>query len=206
MDDNIQLSELQCDVIIEWLNIGMGNAANSFSQMVNEEVKLSIPHLQLLSRHQLSNHLHTSPQTKVAAIKQHFHGSFWGDALLLFKPTESFQLVQIWLKDEIPPDKLIELGQDALIEVSNIIIGACLSSLANLLTQEFIPEIPMFMTGTTAQILELNQLQQDEVVMFLQVDLGLPSKNIKGCVAFILEIPSIEQFKYNIDKYLEKIC
>jgi len=205
MDDNFQLSELQCDAIIEFLSIGMGNAANSLSQMVNEEVKLSIPHLELLTQPQVMSHISTSPSAKIAVVKQHFHGPFWGDALLLFEPEKSFQFVQIWLKEQVPQALLIELEPDALIEISNIIIGACLSSLANILTQELTPEIPIFMTGTTTEIFDIKTIPTEEMLMFLQVDFALTTKDIKGYVAFILEIPSVERFKTSIDKYLSVI-
>ena len=202
MDNNFQLSELQRDAIVEFLSIGMGNAANSLSQMVNEEVKLSIPALELLTPQQVTNYFNTKSYTKIAAVKQHFHGPFWGDALLLFDSEKSFQFVQVWLKNKVPQALLTELAPEALIEISNIIIGACLSSLADILTQELTPEIPTFMTGTTAEIFDINTIKQEEIVMFLQVDFSLSTKEIKGYVAFILEIPSVEQFKASIDKYL----
>ena len=203
MDNNFQLSELQRDAIIEFLSIGMGNAANSLSQMVNEEVKLSIPALELLTPQQVTNYFSTKSHAK--AVKQHFHGPFWGDVLLLFDPENSFQFVQVWLKNKVPQALLTEIEPEALIEISNIIIGACLSSLADILTQELIPEIPIFMTGTTAEILDMNTIQQEEIVMFLQVDFSLSTQEIKGYVAFILEIPSVERFKASIDKYLSVI-
>ncbi|HEC85389.1 MAG: chemotaxis protein CheC [Candidatus Parabeggiatoa sp. nov. 2] len=200
MDKSIQLSALQRDAIIELLNIGMGKAGGSLSQMVNEEVKLSIPTLELISLQQVASRLNTSP-----AVKQHFNGPFWGEALLLFEQDKSLELVRVLLKDQIPADRLTQLEQDALTEVGNIIIGACLSSLANLLSQELTSDLPRFMTGTAMEILNVARTEKDKIVMFLRMDFALPTKEIAGYLAFILDIYSVEQFKARIDNYLGKI-
>ena len=97
---------------------------------------------------------------------------------------------------------LIELEQDALTEVGNIILNACLSSLANILTTDLISDLPVFTTGTATEVLNADASQSDEVVMFLRMEFSLQSKDIGGYVAFVLEISSIEQFLKNIDKYL----
>jgi chemotaxis protein CheC len=204
MDDNIQLSELQRDTIIELLNIGMGQAGNSLSQMVNEEVQLSIPIIELLSRQQMSNRL-KNELNRIAVVKQHFNGFFWGDALLLFLPEKSFELVRVLMKDNVPTNMLPQLEPDTLTEVGNIVIGACLSSLANVLTQELTSDLPTFMIGTTLEILDTFVHQTDEIIMFVRMDFALPTKNIDGYVAFVLEIPSVEQLKARIDKYLAAI-
>jgi chemotaxis protein CheC len=203
MDDNVQLSELQCDAITELLNIGMGTAAHSLSQMVNEEVKLSIPSLEVLSRQQVANYFSTQPQQEIAAIKQHFYGPFWGEALLLFPEKKRMELVRTLIKGEFPPEILAELEQDALIEVGNIILNACLSSLANILTTGLNSDLPIFLAGTAIEILTACDSREDEIVMFLRMDFTLQTKDIEGYVAFILEIPAVEQFKANIDKYLK---
>lgn len=205
MDDNIQLEELQHDAIIELLNIGMGKAAASLSIMVNEEVQLSIPRLELLTRQKAANHLNTQPQQRIVAIKQYFHGPFWGEALLLFKLEKSLEFVRILIKDNLPLELLTELEADALIEVGNIILSACLSSLANNLTEELKSDLPLFITGTVGEILEINASQKNEVIMLLQMDFTLQNKNLNGYVAIILEVPSIKQFKSSIDHFLEKI-
>jgi chemotaxis protein CheC len=71
MGEHIQLTELQCDAITELLNIGMGLAARSLSEMVREEIKLTVPRVELLTRKSAVNHLNGNPQRRIAAVKQH---------------------------------------------------------------------------------------------------------------------------------------
>ncbi len=202
MDDNIRLSELQHDAIVELLNIGMGKAARSLSEIVHEEIKLSTPSLELVTRQMVANHLNTA---NITAVKQHFNGPFWGEAFLLFPPEKSLELVKVFIKDDVPQNMLAELEIDALTEVGNIILNACISSLANNLTHELTSELPVFMTGTATEVLEIKATITDEIVMFLRMNFTLQSTDIEGYVAFILEVPSIKQFKISIDEYLGKI-
>jgi len=205
MNKQVELTELQRDAIIELLNIGMGHAASSLGEMVNEEVKLSVPSLELLSHQEASSRLAQSPSKRIAAVKQHFQGPFWGDALLLFPQDKSLELVRALMKDEVPLDMLTELEQDALTEVGNIILNCCLSSLANVLTNEITSDLPIFMVGSANEVLQNGAINQDDRVMFLRMDFALHSKDIYGYVAFILEIPSIERFKASIDQYIAQL-
>ena len=204
MGDDIQLTELQEDAIVELLNIGMGVAARSLSEMVNEEISLSIPSLEMLSRQSAAAHLSGEKPQQVAVVKQCFRGAVWGEALLLFPQDKSLELVQVLMK-EVPKEMLDELAQDALVEVGNIILHACLASLANLLSIDLNSDIPFFLTGTANEILGVNTNHQDDIVMFLQMNFGLPIKDIKGYVAIVLEVSSVTQLKQQLDKYLSQL-
>ena len=205
MGDDIQLTELQEDAIVELLNIGMGVAARSLSEMVNEEISLSIPSLEMLSRQSAATHLSGEKPQPVAVVKQCFRGAVWGEALLLFPQDKSLELVPVLMKG-VPNEMLDELAQDALVEVGNIILHACLASLANLLSIDLNSDIPFFLTGTADEILGVNtNHQEDDIVMFLQMNFGLPIKDIKGYVAIVLEVSSVTQLKQQLDKYLSQL-
>ncbi|MCK5878107.1 MAG: chemotaxis protein CheC, partial [Candidatus Marithrix sp.] len=100
MNNDIQLSELQRDAIIELLNIGMGSAANSLSEIVNEEIKLSIPNIELLRREEVIKYFETLSQ-EIIAIKQSFQGGFYGDALLVFAQDNGIRLVSILMQHNV---------------------------------------------------------------------------------------------------------
>jgi chemotaxis protein CheC len=196
----IQLTPLQHDAITELLNIGMGQAAASLSEMVGEEVKLSVPSVELLLRHIAAEQIELYSKSQVAAIKQHFNGPFWGDAFLLFDEDKSLELVKILIKEDLPIEILKELERDALLEIGNIILNSCLASLANVLAHELHSELPVFLLGSADEILKGNK--SNEIVMFLRMDFSLKTKEIDGYVAFVLEIPSIERFIRSVDVYL----
>ena len=203
MDEIIHITELQRDAITELLNIGMGQAAASLSEMFNEEVELSVPSVELLSRPHVVTRLNGQSTRRIAAVKQHFEGALRGEALLLFPQDKSRELVKALLMkgEEASLNMLIELERDALTEVGNIILNSCLGSLANMLTQEFISDLPTFVSGTAKEVLDACVEQKEEVVLFLRMDFVLQTKDINGYVAFLLEVPSIEQVKDKVDYF-----
>ncbi len=197
---DIQLTPLQHDAITELLNIGMGQAAAALSEMVNEEIKLSIPSVELLPRHTAAQQIIIHSTNSIAAIKQHFNGPFWGDALLLFAEEKSLELVKTLIREDLPIEMLKELERDALLEIGNIILNSCLASLANVLTHELHSDLPIFITGTADDI--LRGTKSNDLVMFLRMDFMLKTKEVEGYVAFVLEIPSIERFIHSVNNYL----
>jgi len=199
MDNNIQLSELQYDAIVELLNIGMGSAASSLSEIVNEEIKLSVPSLELLCRKEVVEYFDVLSQ-EIVAIKQSFQGAFHGDALLAFAQNKGIRLVSILMKRQISINELVELEADAITEIGNIVLNACLATCNNVLSQKLITEIPIFLKGSAKEIFNNGKLAN--MVLFLHVKFSLQYEDIDGYVAFILETFAIEQLKVNIDKYL----
>lgn len=198
----MQLTELHLDAIAELLNIGMGQATDSLSQILNEEVNLSVPSVQLLSRVDAAKNIDSGKKEPIVAIKQHFEGPFWGDALLLFPQEKSLELVRAIVKEEVSHEMLLELEQDALSEIGNIILTSCLSSLANILTHEVTSSVPSFVSGPAIQVINDTGKDGGDVVMFLRMDFELHIKDIYGYVAFILEVAAVERFKESINKYI----
>ena len=79
-----QLSETHQNILSELLNIGMGAATDALSQMVGEEVGLSIPTVNLYSRAEAADIISSKVGGIVSAVRESFQGAFWGDSLLLF--------------------------------------------------------------------------------------------------------------------------
>ena len=141
------LTDLQRDAISELLNIGMGRAADALSQMAHEEVQLSVPFVNLLPVNDVPRLLGEQPADAITGVKQQFTGVFWGDALLLFPEAQSLELVRILLDDIVPLERMADMKQDAFMEIGNIILNACLGSLANLLSSEIGSSLPEFLQG-----------------------------------------------------------
>ena len=79
----IDLSELEHDTISELINIGVGRAAASLSEMVDQPVELTVPTITFVERFSDSN-LTSSPEEVVSAVSQTFDGPFKGEAMLVF--------------------------------------------------------------------------------------------------------------------------
>ena len=203
----VDLTELQRDAITELLNIGMGRAVAALSQMVAEEVHLEVPFVNVLSRLEASNELRAQSLDRIAAVKQQFDGPFSGDALLLFPKEKSLELVRSLMNDTVPLESLTDLEQEALMEVGNVILNACLGSIANLLNNEINSGLPVYLQGTCDELLgvEASPDAEGSVVLFLRVNFLLQKRDIRGYVAFLMDVKSIKTFKESVTHYLSYI-
>ncbi len=202
----LTLTELQKDGIGELLNIGMGNAAESLSQMVNEEVLLSVPDIQLLATANVEEQL-SNAKTEMSAVSQEFEGAFKGNALLLFPEDKSLELVWALLQGSVPKDEVAEMEEDALSEIGNVIINACLGTLSNMLKDSINSDFPQFRRGKYMNI--INELSEDgnegAVMLYMQIDFRLKAKDIDGYVAIVMDVGALEEFLSKIDAFIAGI-
>ncbi len=203
----LNLTELQQDSLTELLNMGIGRAAAALSQMVQEEIQLSVPLVKILSRSEALHFFQSQTSQRIAAVRQSFTGPFWGDAFLLFPEQKSLALVRALLKDAVPLENMTDLEQETFMEVGNIVLNACLGSLANFLHSEIRTGLPLFLQGFCTEILDANNYPyfEEETVLFLRVDFILPKSALHGYVIFVVEGNAIEALTEKIDQFLQQI-
>jgi chemotaxis protein CheC len=201
------LNEIQSDVLTETFNLGMGAAAAALSEMVEEEVALSVPELLFMTKAQAAEVIAAQTIKTVTGVSQDFKGSVGGQAMLLFPGQKSLELVRLLLKDTVPINQLTEFEEEALSEIGNIIINGGLASLADMFGEEIISELPMFIQGTSTDILDVNvkSIGVADIILFLRVDFFVEKYEIDGYIAIILDVKSVQDLTQNIDNYLKRI-
>jgi chemotaxis protein CheC len=202
----LNMTELQRDTITELLNIGMGRAAAALSEMVGEEVALSVPCVEVLSRRDAAALVRDKGCERIVAVLQEFSGFFWGDTMLVFPEDQSLDLVHSLIKDTFPLDIMTEMEQEALMEVGNITLNACIGSIANFLQSEVSSSLPSLLRGPCETIFsDKNGVQVDhEVVMFLRMDFALRARDMHGCVVFLVDGDAIRMLREHIDRFLDQ--
>lgn len=204
------IGDVERDAVTELMNIAIGHAAASLSQLVEDEVRLSVPFVDFLTPAQAAARLEAETQGgDSVAVRQHFAGRFYGDILLIFPERKSLDLVRHMLGDEVPLDQLTELEQEALLEVGNIILNACLGSLANQIGLPVESSLPAYVRGRGARILEAGAAvrkaaENEELVMFLHVDFSLLTKDVHGYLAFVMDIVSARHFVDAVRAYVQR--
>lgn len=201
------IGDIERDAVTEILNIAIGQAADSLSQLVEDEVRLSVPFVDFLTPSQAADRLQDETQGgDSVAVRQHFEGRFYGDILLIFPERKSLDLVRHMLGDQVPLDQLTELEQEALLEVGNIILNACLGSLSNQLGMPVESSLPAYVRGRGCKILDLGapkaMAEGEELVMFLHVDFSLLRKDVHGYLAFVMDIISARHFVEAVNAYV----
>ena len=200
----MEFTDKQRDAITEILNIAIGRAANSLNQMVKEEIILSIPEISFYSQDRAVSAYRDLFEGPVAAVKQHFQSSFSGDALLVFPERQSLTLVQHILGGLVDESSMTELEQETMSEVGNVVLNACLGSLADQLGTPIKSSLPEYSTQSLKSLFSNNVAgaSGDDYILFVKVDFRTQHSEIRGYIVLVVDIVSAKIFLNEVDEYV----
>lgn len=129
----LQVNELERDIIKEILNIGLARAADSFAAIAKDRVLLKVPDLQLMEADKLLKIVRAYEDSHTI-IQSDIKGELNGTTLMLFSQLHIQQLSYVCLNQKVELGEPLSIMQESLLlEVSNIITGALVTQLANIL-------------------------------------------------------------------------
>jgi len=202
-----QLTELQCDAMKELFNLGVGRAAQSLSLMVHDEVELSTPDILLVQHNEVISTLLGSEFKQLSMVTIDFSGSFDATAILLFPERNALAIVSHMLDPHMLPEELSEFEQEAMCEIGNIILNACMSSLADEFQIEFEGGLPVHYFSDTDSLPLFGAKVEDEInqiVLLLQIHLSMRQEQIHGHLLFLLSVSSLNALLSCVDEYLAR--
>ena len=127
------ITELERDIIKEILNIGLARAADSFAAIARDKVLLKVPDITLIEVKELLNLVARYENTHVI-IQSDIKGELNGATLMLFSDEHVVRLSEICLSMvDVQKGELSVMQESLLLEISNIITGALVTQLANIL-------------------------------------------------------------------------
>ncbi|CAB9492637.1 response regulator [Alteromonas macleodii] len=172
-------NEEQLDACREMVNIAMGRAGENLAQLLGEFIDLPIPNVNLIESNELSMAIaEINRNDSVSAVSKGFISEgISGEALVIFNDTNTQNIVEL-LKypSSASSDKL---ALEALMDVSNILIGACLNGLSEQLNVAFSHTHPILL----GQHQGLSTLLSDNVqrwgkLMAIEIGYAIKSKDI----------------------------
>jgi chemotaxis protein CheC len=196
------LNELQHDALVELFNQGVGQAAAAMSQIVREEVTMSVPLITFQSRGAVAQTLGGQESRRICAVTQTYQGAFNTEAILMFPEDKSLEIVRLMVGQSMTMDELSEMEQEAMSEIGNIILNSCMSTLANIAGRELHGSLPMYRIGTSDQIMGASGEHWDGMVLTLKIDFNIEKHEINGYVAFLLGLSALNDLQQYLDRYL----
>src|SRR5580704_2021392 len=197
------LTEIEQDALAEIANMGVSRAASSLRQMVGQQVFLSVPSVRIVTREAASHLVERNNAKKLVAVQQSFEGPFAGKALLIFPEAQSLELVRSIVGDEHSLEDVMDLEQEALAETGNIILNACLATIANVLKQTMQMSLPSVLRGDGRTLFDVRGCTgPDDLVLFLYIDFTIKRHDIRGFVALLMDLPSVTALREIVCGYL----
>ncbi|RFB73876.1 MULTISPECIES: chemotaxis protein CheX [unclassified Herbaspirillum] len=210
------LSEIQIDALTEVFNVGAGRAALSLSEIVGEEVMLSVPSIEVLKAEDVNSRVLTLKDDKFATVSQLFSGPFEAEAVLLFTENYALEIVRDMMGSQMSIEDLAEFEQEAMCELGNIILNACLSAMADMLGISLNSSLPTYAMSSPDEITARLADKRDEengedddndgsYVLVLHIDLVLEKHHTEGHLIFLLSSTSLSKLISHIQQYLNNI-
>lgn len=195
----LQLDAEQVDALSEIFNIGVGKAAAAMSRLMHDEVLLNVPRVSVFTVSEAAQQLGTTGAS-MYGVRQPFRGVLNGDALLIFPGNKSLEIVRIVAGQSVPGEDLGAIEKDAMAEVGNVMLNACIAALSDLLGNEFELSPPTVDVGDSRTI--LGTRIQNHLVVFLHIRFQLLTSQIEGFVVFVLNTTSLASLRTAINRLL----
>lgn len=198
------LSNLQLDALIEIFNVGAGRAASSLSGIVGDEVKLSVPSIEIVRPDDVDSRLIAQNSGKFSVISQHFSGPFEAEAVLLFTEENTLEIVRDMMGSQMSIEELADFEQEAMCELGNIILNACLSAMADMLGITMDSSLPDYNVESMQDVMSRIAGSGDQpYILLLHIDLAIEKRYTEGHLIFLLSSASLDNLVTQIQHFID---
>lgn len=187
------LSEIQRDALQEIVNISMGQAADSLARLIETHVQLSIPHITQTNSEDFVTLL-TAQQQHLA--QQSFWGELNGEMISLISDSGCDALGELMHYDSPLGEQDI---QELVLELTNILAGACLQGLTTQLGFKTHLAAPTLLTLHTCSAGQLHWQQ----ALLIEVSFVLTNTDFQSRVLFCLQQDSVGPLTTQLDLLLQ---
>jgi len=203
--DTVYLDELERDALTELVNIGVSRAAAGLRQMVGKQVYLSVPAVEVLDQAMAAALMSEREAGPLVAVRQDFSGAFVGRALLIFPESNSMELVRAVTGDGLSAQEIQVMEDEALSETGNVVLNNCLATMANMLQRPLEMSLPMVVRQDGGRLFSVNAAAEGGVVLFLYINFAIAERDIRGYIAVLMDLPSLDSLKKLIAEFIERV-
>lgn len=140
MSGELTFTEDQRDCLQEICNVAMGQAGDSLARLLNVFINLSVPHIQLIRADAVYQTLRQLiDASTVSAVRQAFYSplgdrGLCGESIVIFSEASFKELADLMAFEGDQLDTAAE--QELLLDISNVLNGACLNGIAEQLEEK----------------------------------------------------------------------
>ena len=181
------------DAYRELVNVAMGRAGENLARQLGEFIDLPIPNVNIIE----NNELHmafaeVNRNDSVSAVSKGFvSAGINGEALVIFNDTDFENIITLLNYDQLSaaPAQL-----EALMDISNILIGACLNALSDQLNVTFSHSSPIIL-GRNRELESLlaNTKQRWNRIMAVEIGYGIKQRGIHFELLLLFPDTSMER-------------
>jgi chemotaxis protein CheC len=193
------------DALQELANIGAAHSATTLSQMLDSQIGMNVPEINVVDIARVGEFLTDELTTMVFFELQGDipHGGF----LVLHFPRDSaIRTATIMQGSHDADHPLSEMDQSTILEVGNIMISSFLSATSDLLGFMMLPSPPVLVVdmahaAITSLIAQMT-MEVDDVILF-RVKLTSEEHNIAGNILIFLEVATLRKVEARLEELMK---
>jgi len=180
------------DLIQEVVNVSMGQAGSLLAGLLNTFIHLPVPKVHLKSYRDLKSVLASKDAISLSGVSQGFNGSgIAGEAILLVGDESFPHMTRLMQYDQMTSGGTSNNDLEVLMDLSGILIGACLKGIAEQLDIEFSYSHPVILGQKKALPPLLGTSAKDQKVLAIEIDYGIPDHQVECDLILVLTEDSL---------------
>lgn len=188
----MEIDQTRKDVLKEVANIGAGNAATAFSEMIGEQINMTVPKVELIDIQDLPA-ITGDEEDYIACIMINFSGEISGKILLVVDMENVEKMLKLIFATEDLPGE--EMQHSALNELGNILSGAYLKAINNftdLDLEQSVPAMAYDMAGAVLSSSVIDYSQTEDLILLLETEFIAGEEKLELFYFFIPEKDALD--------------
>lgn len=198
-------TEDQNDALQEVVNIAMGQAGDSLARILGNFVELSVPRIRLVTVKDVISTVTEMVDTnaEISAVRQAFSNSLRGEAIVVFAQSGADDLADLMGYDT---DLDQSAEQELLLEVSNLLVGAIITGIAETLETDLSFSAPSLMAERKPldQVLIPEQLSWSHALL-MEVNFTVEGRDFKCHMLMFMTEEAIDTLRSILDDFMDAI-
>lgn len=203
-------SEEEMDILQEVMNIAFGSAAADLAEAIDIYAILSVPRIRIVQARELPDYIRDEIKgyEKISIVEQNFLSKFRGMALLIFPSGVGKALIALLENDAestFESDPLDALERETLMEVGNILVGACVSKVAELLGDVVIYSPPrIIVEDLPHEAINPDMFDPGKLAIVLQTVFHFNEQDVSGFLFLICSQESVEWLRRALSEFMKQ--
>ncbi len=200
----------ELEILQEIMNIAFGKSAADLADVIDTHVVLNVPFISIMQVMELPDYIrkHVKDYKNISIVEQHFWGRFKGDALLVFSSGSGKELIRLLQRGEnagLESDPIEILERETLMEVGNILIGACVGKVAELLKDVVTYTPPMIVLERYYEdAISESELDPDKIAIVLKTNFSFSEGDVSGFLFLVTSNDSIQWLREALQIFIEQ--
>lgn len=208
-DNELVLTDFEKDALKEIINLSFGSASAGLADVIGMYVFLNVPTIEIMQPDEICKYIEKEIflQKGLNIVEQYYIGKIRGMAYMILSFDNVEEILSILGLNEMHKIQNYShdvLAQETIIEIANIIIGACVSKIAEMLS-DVVTYLPPRYIGSDCSLEAISNklFKPNSYVIILKTVFQFEAREVNGYIFLVNTYESIKWLKDSINKFIE---